>query len=256
MIKDKKKNDDLFFNEPSSNEDPQIVDNHNMIKLITQNLKKAASIWNFAFTELYPVDITRAYDVIPETYRDVAQYLSLVAQINAQEFMVQLAVQTGKSPLLTAKLAMGISKTLKDTDCRLMASVGERIYNTISFDFTLYMKIRSDLYKAIAHKYSGKSSKSSQKYGNCIICYKNAVSILQQINFPKNDNGTLSLKVLKRSVEKQLTSCQQLLTQAEQDNNAVYFELVPNADSIPDPEAMFVIKLETYNGCNTCCDYK
>jgi len=40
MIKDKKKNDDLFFNEPSSNEDPQIVDNHNMIKLITQNLKK------------------------------------------------------------------------------------------------------------------------------------------------------------------------------------------------------------------------
>jgi len=102
--------------------------------------------------------------------------------------MVQLAVQTGKSTTLTSKLSMGISKQLKEADARLISNLSPQIYNIILHDFRLYMKIRSDLYKAIAQKYYGKMSKSQEKNGECIVYFKTAVSILKHIEFPKKKN--------------------------------------------------------------------
>jgi len=160
---EKKEHHDPIFDAPQPIEEPKIVDDQEKVKIISQNLKKAASVWNFVATKLYPVEVGKEFDVIPETFRDVAQCLSTTAQVNAQEFMVQLAVQTGKSTTLTSKLSMGISKQLKEADARLISNLSPQIYNIILHDFRLYMKIRSDLYKAIAQKYYGKMSKSQEK---------------------------------------------------------------------------------------------
>ena len=116
--KEKNMEFDPIFDEPVdlSTQKPQIYDDQGRVKEITQFLKSSASIWAYT-ASLFPVLIVEkgknAYDIIPESFECVVSVLSSIALINAQEFMIQLAVQTNKSPSLTCKLAMGVSKELK-----------------------------------------------------------------------------------------------------------------------------------------------
>ena len=86
--------------------------------------------------------------------------------------MIQLAVQTNKSPALTAKLSAGVSMKLRQCNKTLATSLSKETYSSLKQDFVLYLKIRSDLYQAIALKYAAKLLKSEEKHGDCVACYQ------------------------------------------------------------------------------------
>ena len=79
-----------------------------------------------------------------------------MASVNAQEFMVQLAVQTDKSPTIIAKLAMGVSERLGGLSKQLKGGLGGEQYMAVCQDLKWYLSKRSVLYRAISLKYYGK----------------------------------------------------------------------------------------------------
>jgi len=237
---------------------PQIYDDKERVKEISQFLKQSASIWSFTST-LFPVLINEngknAYDVIPESFECILSVLSTMSLINAQEFMIQLAVQTNKSPSLTSKLSSGVSNKLKQCNKLLTTNLSNLIYNSIKKDFILYLKIRSDLYQSISLKYNAKLLKQNEKHGQCVAYYQSAINILKHANnkFPapdnkknKNNNQTSSIIVMKKSINKQMQSVKALFNAAQKENNSVYFEVVPKSDQIEYVEPKFVIKVEEY----------
>ena len=253
---------DPIFDEPQDKtlQNPQIYDDQERVKEISKYLKEAASIWTYV-TTLFPVLINEngknAYDIIPESFQSVLSCLSLMALINSQEFMIQLAVQTNKSAILTSKLSMGVSSKLKQCNKLLNTNLSAAVYQSIKKDFILYLKIRSDLYHAIALKYQGKQSKTNEKHGQCVAYYQSAINILKHaINkFPNdqkknnkanNAQQTSSIIVMKKSINKQTQSVNALFDAAQSENNSVYFEVVPKLDQIEHPEPKFVIKAQNY----------
>eukprot|EP01084_Bolivina_argentea_P106282 190231_1 len=249
---------DPIFDEPTDLNDqkPQIYDDQDRVKEISRYLKQAASIWAFTAT-LYPVLIVEngknAYDVIPETFECVISVLSTLALINAQEFMVQLAVQTNKSHSLTAKLSAGVGNKLKKCNSLLASNLSQNSYNSIKSDFVLYLKIRSDLYQAIASKYNAKLLKQNEKHGECVAYYQSAISILRHATnqFPKHNNknknvASSSVIVIKKSINKQMQSVKALCNAALSENNSVYFEVVPKPDQIEQIDGKFVMKSDKY----------
>jgi len=253
---------DPIFDEPVdvTSAKPQIYDDKERVKAISQELKASASIWLFA-NSLFPVLMVesgkKALGVIPETFDCVLSVLADVALVNAQEFMIQLAVQTNKSPALTAKLSAGVSSKLKQCNKTLSTSISKEVYNSIRQDFILYLKIRSDLYQAIAFKYTGKLLKDEEKHGECVACYQSALNILKHAanKFPSNDSKkkkkgapgpTHSIVVMNKSITKQRQAVSALFNAAKKENDSVYFEVVPKTDEVDHPEPKFVQKVERY----------
>merc|ERR1719419_413579 len=253
---------DPIFDEPVdvSSAKPQIFDDKERVKAISQSLKMAASIWTFA-ASLFPCLMVesgkKALGIIPETFDCVITVLADVALVNAQEFMIQLAVQTNKSPALTAKLSAGVSSKLKQCNKTLSTSLSKEMYNSLRADFVLYLKIRSDLYQAIALKYNAKGLKNAEKHGQCVASYQAALNILKHAankfpaqNAQKKGKGSPapshSVVVMSKSINKQKQAVLGLLNAAKSENNSVYFEVVPSTDSIDHPEPMFAMKADQY----------
>jgi len=261
--RDKNIDFDPIFDEPQdlNKQQPQIYDDKDRVKEISQYLKLSSSIWNYVST-LFPVIIIEngknAYDVIPESFECILKCLSTMSLINAQEFMIQLAVQTNKSPSLTAKLSMGVSSKLKQCQKLINTNLSNNIYNNIKKDFILYLKIRSDLYQSIALKYNAKLLKQNEKHGQCVAYYQSAINILNHAikKFPNDNNNkkggnkqqqTSSIIVMKKSINKQMQSVKALFNAAQSENNSVYFEVVPKCDSLDVIDPKFVMKSENYN---------
>ena len=261
--RDKNIDFDPIFDEPQdlNKQQPQIYDDKDRVKEISQYLKLSSSIWNYVST-LFPVIIIEngknAYDVIPESFECILKCLSTMSLINAQEFMIQLAVQTNKSPSLTAKLSMGVSSKLKQCQKLINTNLSNNIYNNIKKDFILYLKIRSDLYQSIALKYNAKLLKQNEKHGQCVAYYQSAINILNHAikKFPNDNNNkkggnkqqqTSSIIVMKKSINKQMQSVKALFNAAQSENNSVYFEVVPKTDSLDVIDPKFVMKCENYN---------
>ena len=93
--------------------------------------------------------------MIPETIPDITVILSKMAKANMQEFFVQQAVQSKIAYSLVGKLSMGVASDLRDCSQKLIHSLPQNI--TVKVDYRHYLKDRSALYKAIAHKYAGKA---------------------------------------------------------------------------------------------------
>merc|ERR1719251_411821 len=138
--------------------------------------------------------------------------------------MIQLAVQTNKSPSLTSKLAMGVCQQLKKCNKMMDVNLSKGVYNAIKKDFILYLKIRSDLYQSIALKYKAKLLKQQEEHGECVAYYEYAEKILRHSmnKFPneqkkKNDKASdgSSIVVMKKSINKQMQSIKTLLNAAK-----------------------------------------
>jgi len=250
--------DPIFDEAPDASQKPQIFDDKERVKEISGFLKKAASLWSFA-ASLCPVLLVEsgknALGVIPESNAAVLTALSSLALINAQEFMVQLAVQTNKSPALTAKLSEGVSDRLKQANRQMKSSVSGAVYESIKTDFVLYLKIRSDLYHAIALKYHAKTLAKQEKYGEGVACYQCALNVLKHAakKFPNDEKAkkkggkqTSVIMVMQKSISKQTQSVKALFNAAQSENNSAYFEVVPSCDTIELPEGKFVIKTSEY----------
>jgi len=249
--------DPIFDEAPDASAKPQIFDDQERVKEISNFLKTAASLWAFA-ASLCPVLLVEsgknAFNVIPESSASVLNALSSLALINAQEFMVQLAVQTNKSPALTAKLSEGVSERLKQANHKIKSSLSGAVYQSIKVDFVLYLKIRSDLYHAIALKYHAKTLSQQEKYGECVACYQCALNVLKHAasKFPNDDKGkkkgakqTSVIMVMQKSISKQTQSVKALFNAAQSENNSVYFEVVPKQLD-EQPDGKFVIKAKEY----------
>ena len=237
---------DPVFDDLPQNKGPQIYDDTNVIKSISINLKKSGAIWHFISKNCYPVNIvSNQYDSIPESFRDVLMCLSNIALVNAQEFMVQLCVQTKKSKSLTSKLSMGVSKKLKESNNLIKNNLGKH-YQDIRLDFKLYLTIRSRLYLSISNKYMAQECKKNEKYGQEVAYYKVAYNILNKTSgFPDSkDKFTITMNVMQKSIKQQLNAVKLLLKDAESDNNNIYYDVVPK--TVDQPTSKWAIKVDTF----------
>ncbi|ETO16598.1 hypothetical protein RFI_20742 [Reticulomyxa filosa] len=192
-----------------------------------------------------------------------------LALVNAQEFMVQLAVQTDKSSAVTAKLAQGIADKLDSLHKQLDSSLGNAHVDSISSDFRHYLRIRASLYKAIALKYQGKFAREKKLWGDCVTYFKIAKVTLKEIEFPKKKTEMNQyLEGLNVSLQRQLVSINTLLDRhafvishfisvystsyvAQKDNDAIYHELERPIEQLDRAEGLFKMQPEEYKGYDT-----
>jgi len=217
------------------------------IKQISVHLKKAAAIWNYCAENLYPIEVTKEFQVIPEVFRDMAAILSSLALTNAQEFMVQLAVQTDKSSAITAKLAQGVADKLASLDKQAEALLSSRV-ELLSSDFRKYLHIRSSLYKAIAYKYQGKFVREKEKWGDCVTYFKAAQTTLKGIEFPKKKKPELTshLEALSSSIQRQLGSVNTLLESARRENESIYHDLEKPIEQLDRIDGLFKVQVDSF----------
>merc|ERR1712130_232577 len=116
---------------------------------------------------------------------------------------------------LAAKLSAGVSSKLKQCHKTLASSMSKEVLGAMKEDFILYLKIRSDLYQAIALKYLGKLMKNEEKHGETVACYQGALNILKHAasKFPTDSDRkkkkrpakgpSHSVVVMNKSINKQ-----------------------------------------------------
>lgn len=243
---------DPIFDDPEENKTSAVIyDDKSTVKEISVNLRKASAIWNYVSNNCYPLIMNEnAFALIPETFSHSASALSKIAATNAQEFMIQLAVQTSKSQRLTAKLSMGASDKFRECNKILSVNLSNVVYEDIRIDLRLYLSARSSLYRSIAFKYEGKLLQKAEEHGKCIAFFQESNRILSRINLPvnkkKSNSDSKTLVIMKKSVAKQLQAVSKLLDYAKSENENVYFEVVPKLNTVSPPESKFVIKTENY----------
>ena len=108
--------------------------------------------------------------MIAETIPDTTIILSKMAKANVEEFFVQQGVQSKMSKSLVAKLAMGVASDFSDCSKKLTHGLPNNV--NVKSDFRFYLKDRSLLYKAIAHKYFGRWCKESDKFVDAAAHYR------------------------------------------------------------------------------------
>lgn len=240
--------------EPPREEEQKIYDDIGGIQDIIRNLKKAAGIWKYISEALMPVHTESTYGKTVETNRESFVALCNLALSNAQEFTVQLAVQTGKSANVTSKLAQGVSKKCLDMRHALTQGLGPAV-DTIHPDFKLYISVRAQLYQAIAQKYMASVAQSNDKYGNGIMYLSVARKILTRIELPGQEPRkrgrpaplTPVAEILVGSVQRQLQTVEQLHQSALDDNNNIYYDTVPaTSDGLENPEPKFLARADAF----------
>jgi len=123
-----------------------------ILKQLISQMKRAAGIWDWLSSvksKCYPITCKNPS---PEVFQAIPRALSLMALANAQEFMVQCAVETGKPHELISKLCEGISLQLMEALQIAEMGLGAETW-MLSHDIILYLDRRSRMYHGIALKY-------------------------------------------------------------------------------------------------------
>lgn len=200
-------------------------------ELITQ-LKRAAGIWEWISkfeSKCYPINCKNH---TPEVFQDIPKALSWMALANAQELMVQVAVMTGKSNKLVAKLSEGVSVWLLEALQLAKKELGTQA-SILSHDIVVYLDRRSKMYHGVALKYQSKVKLEEEKYGERVAVLDVAVRCLSGLKITplkvkrKLQPLSLTLLTLSSSIKDQLQACKALYQEAKSDNDQVYHYKVP-----------------------------
>jgi len=217
-------------------------DDLSTLKELISQLKRASGIWDWlssAESKCYPV---KCENKTPEVFQDIPRALSVMALANAQELMVQVAVQTKKSDKLIVKLAEGIAVQHMEVLHIAQKGLGTQA-NMLSHDISVYLDRRSKLYHGIALKYWSKVKLEEEKYGERVAVLQAARKHLEGLDITplvtmeqggffegskeKIHSLSVSLRVLGSSIKDQLHAVKLLLEEAQSDNDQVYHYKVP-----------------------------
>jgi len=175
----------------------------------------------------------------------------MMALANAQEFMVQVAVEKKKSNTLVAKLAEGVSVQLYDAYQALNKGLGNHV-KVVSHDFLVYLDRRSKMYHGIALKYKSKVKLEEEKYGERVAVLEAARQCLGGLKITplkvKKKFMPLSstLQILSGSIKDQLRATNALYREATSDNETVYHYKVPSYTKHDSVDHMKFVKLTEF----------
>jgi len=217
-------------------------DDLSTLKDIISELKQASGIWDWLSSvesKCYPV---KCENKTPEVFQDIPRALSEMALANAQELMIQVAVQTKKSDKLVTKLAEGIAVQHMEALQIAQKGLGAQA-RMLSHDISVYLDRRSKLYHGIALKYWSKVKLEEEKYGERVAVLEAARKHLEGLEISplvtmeqggflqgkkeKIHSLSLSHRILVSSIKDQLQAVNLLLDEAKSDNDQVYHYKVP-----------------------------
>jgi len=221
------------------------------LKELMAQLKKAAGIWDFlssANSKCYPI---KCNNETPEVFQDTPRALSMMALANAQEFMVQVAVETKKSNNIVAKLAEGVSVQLLEALQVLKKGMGQQV-SKVSHDFIVYLDRRSKMYHGIALKYKSKVKLEEEAYGERVAVLMAAIQCLSSLKITplkvkkKVQPLSSTLQILAGSIRDQLRATKALFQEAKSDNEEVYHYKVPPTSKHESVDHVKFIKLTPF----------
>jgi len=226
-------------------------DDIKILKELIDQLKLAAGIWEYlssANSKCYPIN---CQNQTPEVFQDIPRALSLMALANAQEFMVQVAVETKKSNKIVAKLAEGVSIRLSEALQTARKGLGAKA-TMLSHDFVVYLDRRSKMYHGIALKYQSKVKLEEEAYGERVAVLQAANEVLSRLSITplkvKKKVQPLSptLVILAGSLRDQLRMVRTLLREAQSDNDSVYHYKVPSSSKVDTVDHLKFVKLTEF----------
>jgi len=226
-------------------------DDVDCLKSIMKKLQRAAGIWNYLSdkAKCYPI---RAQNMTPECFQDIPKAMATLALANAQEFMVQIAVEGKKSNQIVAKLAEGVSLQLTSALKTARTALGSKQV-LLNPDIQVYLDLRASMYHAIALKYQSKVAHDAEEYGERIAILKAAQGTLGRlaVPVPKDKKGrplqlSPTLQILQGSIRDQRNMVAALLKEATEDNENVYHYRVPATDKHNSVDHIKMIKPKEY----------
>lgn len=221
------------------------------LKRLIAQLKQAAGIWDYlssVSSKCYPINCKNQ---TPEVFQETPRALSMMALANAQEFMVQVAVEKKKSNKIVAKLAEGVSVQLLEALKVLRQGLGNKA-NMVSHDFLVYLDRRSKMYHGIALKYQSKVKLEEEKYGERVAVLDAAIQCLGSLRITplkvkkKIQPLSSTLQILSGSIRDQLRATNILYNEARSDNNEVYHYKVPSASKHDSVDHVKFVKLTEF----------
>lgn len=219
-----------------------------LIQEIMSNLRRAAGLFQHCAESFFPFALTTK---TPDQSSDVCRGLSRMCIAAAQEFLIIIAVTQRKSHGLVAKLAQGVAETYQDIPVQWKKQTNRNTYESIHPQLILFLDTRSNHYRGIAQKYMCKEMRTDEKcmWGHAVLYGDVACQIIKRtiasLNLTKHTKNMKhsSLKNLKKALQDQLRSCDKLHSEAKDDNDTIYHELIPdNPELLEQPAPKVMVK--------------
>jgi len=221
------------------------------LKELIAQLKQAAGIWDWLSSvgsKCYPI---KCNNKTPEVFQETPKALAVMALANAQEFMVQVAVETKKSNTIVVKLAEGVSVQLLEALQILRKGLGKQS-TLLSHDLIVYLDRRSKMYHGIALKYQSKVKLQNDEHGERVAVLEAARQCLGGLKITplrvkkKVQPLSSTLQILAGSIRDQLKATNKLYLEAKTDNEQVYHYKVPPAHKHDNVDHRKFIKLTKF----------
>eukprot|EP01083_Nonionella_stella_P043029 116112_1 len=224
----------------------QLENNKASAKNAVQHLKTGAGIFDRLQNILEKSDV-KTNSRVCEAYPVCAEAMSKLSLSHAQEIMVMMATQQGKSNRLIAKLCLGLSSSYTEISS-LFGTMGAA-FHFVKKDFREFLAQKNDLYKSMADCFLARAEihdvDGLPKYGDAICRYRTSYAALSSMEFPREESTTL--RCVKAAKEHFENLVDRELKALEKDNDSVYHLRVKRELEVdPTPPGIFAVKAELF----------
>ncbi|XP_039123200.1 uncharacterized protein LOC120259822 [Dioscorea cayenensis subsp. rotundata] len=199
--------------------------------------RKAAGVYRYlAEVILPPLQVHLAKDRPPEVTSSLSTVMSLICLADAQAATVKRAEEKGNSPSLLSKLHLGVNFILHEANSVLALSEEEG--NDVSAKFKELLPINITLHELRSRRYLAEHLQH-ESHGTAVAVLRHAVAKAKKV---RNSNSNSWCRVISQEI----SDADKKLKKLEYDNETVYHEKIPSADSLPVLESKIIVDALPY----------
>jgi BRO1-like domain len=168
-----------------------------------------------------------------DTYPVVLRSLAALCEANAQELMIDVALEKGMSHSAIARLSLGIVAKLKHSINRLSSELGAQ-YQQLRVTLRDYMLLKAEYYNALAYYRLGLQATADRKHGEAVALHTMAKKFVDGMSSSPTDNTGITVMMNHQKVLKD--NIHEAYADTKSGNDNVYFEKVPAKADLKIPE--------------------
>ncbi|KAG5453927.1 Tyrosine-protein phosphatase non-receptor type 23 [Clonorchis sinensis] len=189
--------------------------------------------------------------ISPDLTTELIRALSMIMTAQAQECIVEKSVLDDRPANITAKLTQYLSQTYENASTELsLPSVIANLPAKYQKDWRRRCQVKGVYYGSLAAYYSGQNEENNKMYGRAIAWFQVAVQRIGEAEklmkdmkdlaeqpFPVSPGGPL-----RNNIQHVSSVFQTKLTALTKDNDFIYHETVPTADSLEQVKPACLVK--------------
>ncbi|KAJ0989210.1 hypothetical protein J5N97_007566 [Dioscorea zingiberensis] len=200
--------------------------------------RKAAGVYKYlAEVILPPLQAHLPKDRPPEVTSSFSNFMSLICLADAQAVAAKRAEEKSSSPSLLSKLHLGVNLILSEANSILRSTEEEG--NDVSAKLKEFIPTCIALHELRSQRYLADHLQGESKVGTAVAVLRHAVGKAKKVRDPKSDSWRAVLSQEISDVEKKLKKL-------EHENEIVYHEKIPSADSLPVLEGKSIVEALPY----------